>query len=797
MKSLLHILGCLLVTFGVHAQLYVSTGAGLYIADGGVVTVSSTNVTLNNDISGAGSGRLLITGTTQQQLNNSGYAVWGLEVNNTSGAIINGNLNVQGPLTLTNGALLVNGNILTASNTITCTNGTLSGSTTSSFVVATSSGDAGTVNFLQSSTGNFFNNLTINCAGAVTLGNTVKVAGTLTLTAGRLNTGGNLILTSTADSTAMVAQVTGATINGTVTVERYIPAHRAWRLLTAPLSQTGAIYNNWQNGGVADDTTGVVIFKPHANGADGYTAGGNEASMEYYDEMQDNWFDVANTNVTSLGNNKASAANHAYSLFITGPYGANATIASGAQPTTLRVSGLLQTGPQTFTYTPGKDHYILTGNPYASPVDLANVVNNATGVYQQFWTWDPNRSGTSVGGYVTFTWNGTSYVNDMTGQTLQTTVLQSGEAFFTQANTTGTVSIPFTEADKTNASTSTNGVFFAPMPDASSLLRVALNKNISNTMTPVDGVLSLYNSGYKKDATDDAAKLYNYDENLSIRISDNYIAIQKAPLPKEGDSLWLDVYAMKANSNYSFTLTPQKLPNTLQAWIVDKYLNTKTPVDLTATSDITFTTTADKTSYSETRFVVVFATQGALASTLTNVKAWQQDKNIQVEWTTATEQGIQQYVAEKSNDGASFKQTGLAVTPRNTGKTEVYDLTDNDPVTGDNYYRIKVITKDAATAYSNVVMVKILKGKPAFTVSPNPVQKSQQLHVTYANMEAGKYALILYGNDCKKVLQRSVTLDGTSTTQTINLPLSLATATYRLVLMDEKGHSWSQQVIVD
>ena len=639
-------------------------------------------------------------------------------------------------------------------------------------------------------------NLTVNnTAGVVLFSGATRVLGTYTPQAGTLNANGKLVMASTAAGTSNIAQGSGNYLTGGITVERYIPARRAWRMLTAPLSQTGTIYNNWQNGGIADGTSGAVIFKPHASGTDGYTAGGGEASMEYYDEVQDKWLDVANTNATSLGNNNTSAANQAYAMFITGPYGSN-TIANGSAATTLSASGLPQTGNQTFTYTPGNSHYMLTGNPYASPVDLTTVINNATGIAQQFWTWDPNRLGTSVGGYVTFTKVGSNYISDMDGQTLQTTVLQSGEAFFTQANTAGTVSIPFTEADKANASTSNNGVFFAPTPNAFSLLRVALNKNINNTMTPIDGVLALYNSGYQKDATDDVAKLYNYDENLSLRISNNYIAIQKAPLPQEGDSLWLDVYAMKAKNSYSFTFKPQNIPTTVQAWIVDRYLNTKTPVDLVTNTDVAFTTTADKPSYAETRFVVVFAESGTLATVMTKLKAWQQDKTVQVEWTTATEQGIQQYITERSPDGQTFTQIGAAVQPRNTQHAETYNITDLQPNTGDNYYRIKVQSKDAATAYSNVVLVKMQKGKATFLIYPNPVIRKQQLHFVMQNMDAGKYTLQLFGSDGKQLMQKTMQYDGNTATQQLKLPLSIATGSYRLVLLDEKGNEYVQQVMV-
>jgi len=642
------------------------------------------------------------------------------------------------------------------------------------------------------------NNLTVNNTAGVTLFSGItRVLGVYTPTAGVLTSNGHLTLASTSNGTATVANAGSNTnyVTGTVTVERYIPAHRAWRMLTAPLSQTGTIYNNWQNGGTADGLTGAEMFRP--GGGNGFDAAGKATSIRAYDEIADNWADLANTNATSLGNNNAAAANSAFAIFITGPYGDIAHITSSSAATTLKATGLLQTGTQAFGYSAPVNHYILTGNPYASPVELTGVVNNATGISQQFWVWDANRNGTSLGGYVTFTKVGGSYISDMSaGQSQQTTVLQSGEAFFTQASS-ATQSISFNENDKADISNSTNGVFFGPAPtEPISLLRIALNRGINNTMQPVDGAVAIYNSSYNKDASDDAAKLFNYDENLSIRSGNNYAAIQKAPLPVTGDSMWLDVYAMKAKANYSFTFTPQDMPATVQAYIVDNYLQTSTPLDLTQTATINFETGTDKGSYAETRFVVVFAKQGTLATVVTTLKAWPLAKGIQVEWQTATEQGIQQYQAERSADGQTFTKMGTTVQPRNSNNTETYNITDQQPNAGDNYYRIKVQSKDGTAVYSNVVLVKMQKGKAGISIYPNPVIRKQQLHLTLQNMAAGKYTLQLFGSDGKQLMQKTMQYDGQTTTQQLNLPLSIATGSYRLVLLDEKGNEWKQQVVV-
>ena len=113
--------------------------------------------------------------------------------------------------------------------------GTISGSMTSNLsIIGTEGGNIG-LSFTPMA--NMLNNFTVNRSGTgsmATLNNALEVYNVLTLTTGTLNTGGMLTLKSTAANTARVAPVSGA-IMGDVTVERYIPARRAWRILSAPV----------------------------------------------------------------------------------------------------------------------------------------------------------------------------------------------------------------------------------------------------------------------------------------------------------------------------------------------------------------------------------------------------------------------------------------------------------------------------------------------------------------------------------------------------------------------------------
>jgi hypothetical protein len=580
-------------------------------------------------------------------------------------------------------------------------------------------------------------------------------------------------------------------------------------LLTAPLSNTGSLYSNWQNNGVATDTSGVDIWSPTGTGSagNGELHGGGAPSAEFYNYALNNgdgggWEGLTDTKNTLLSSTAASAANNAFALFVTGPYGSNKISPStGDTATTLMATGQLQTGTQVFNYgNIPTGNYILTGNPYASPVDFAGIGASgaATGnIYNTMWVWDAQRAGTSYGGYVMFNYDAVTGTYDQdidASQTQQTSIIQSGQAFFVQAvNNTQPVKVTFNETDKAGAANITNSVFFAPQPAAVQQLRIVLN----NTGQPEDGVLLKFGDVYSKRLTDDGNKLFDYDENLSIRVDTNYLGIERMPLPQATDTINLDLYALKARGNYSFTFMPQNLPaNTLHAWLVDQYLNSATPLSLSSTTGVPFTTSTDTASYREERFIVVFSTAGTLATLVTSLQAWQQGTGAEVEWTAGNEEDVKQYQAEKCTDGQNFAALSVPVKPLNKGVTATYKVFDGTPAEGSNYYRIKIQHKDGTIAYTKVAEVKFNKANAAFRVYPNPAQHGMQINLLVSNMAAGKYQLLLLSSDGRKIMERSLALESGFATQGVALPGSVAAGSYSIILLDAKGHQWTQQLII-
>lgn len=82
------------------------------------------------------------------------------------------------------------------------------------------------------------------------------------------------------------------------------------------------------------------------------------------------------------------------------------------------------------------------------------------------------------------------------------------------------------------------------------------------------------------------------------------------------------------------------------------------------------------------------------------------NNSVRLFWKTEVEEGIKEYVVERSADGTSFatigKQTGMKV----NGSS--YTFTDMQPYKS-NYYRLKIAKEDGSYEYSQIIAAKVCK----------------------------------------------------------------------------------------
>ncbi len=482
---------------------------------------------------------------------------------------INGNSNKH--------ILDLNAYTLTVQGSITALGSNMEASNASSTLIMQGSSSQTIPEFLFIN--NTIANLQINNASGVTLGGPTNLTHKLTLSAGTLYTNDYLTFKSNASTTAMVDQITYSNaISGNVTVEKYFPARRAYRLVSSPITSTTSIKANWQEG--VNNTS--ILNYPNNNydpnpgfgthiagstsGSNGFdaTQTGNP-SLFIYNNTTQSWSSISNTNSNTL------TAGNPYRLMVRGSRSVNINQPDNNPTptnTTLRSTGTLSTGNVSISglsSTAGASNFV--GNPYQCAVDMNTLLNASSNLNKTYYyVWDPSLN--TRGAYVT--------VNVTTNSNAQSSsankYLQPGQSCFllTSTSPTATPSFTFTEASKYATVLNTAYFFEIPIEDENQI-KISLNSKDSNFLT--DATLINFNHLYQfKNNDKHAPKVINLDETVATNLNGWKLAVQCRTIPKSLEiiPIFIDKYR---STNYQLKLDIKGLEFT-KIKLFDKYLKT-------------------------------------------------------------------------------------------------------------------------------------------------------------------------------------------------------------------------------
>jgi len=162
--------------------------------------------------------------------------------------------------------------------------------------------------------------------------------------------------------------------------------------------------------------------------------------------------------------------------------------------------------------------------------------------------------------------------------------------------------------------------------------------------------------------------------------------------------------------------------------------------------------------------------------------AYQKGSGVQTNWTSLNEININHYEVQRSSNAADFNTIG-SVQALDNGQTSInYNFTDANPVTGNNYYRIKIFGNDGTITYTNIDVVNIGGGPGSINIYPNPVT-NHLFTVQFTNIPAGKYTMEVYNTLGQKIITQSLEHFGGSASQTILLPSGTAKGEYYVQLL--------------
>ncbi|MCL6461287.1 MAG: T9SS type A sorting domain-containing protein [Flavobacterium micromati] len=478
-------------------------------------------------------------------------------------------------------------------------------------------------------------NLVVNANCSISGSGKVLVSDLLDIPNGStINVTDNLItLVSNSVNTARVATLpNGSSLVGKVTVQRFLPnIGRNWRLLTAPVkgSSSNSVWENWQNNGIFNGSDiGADIWGPDGslnasdNGStltvntigNGLSLINNSSyNLRKFDNALGTFSNVANTLSQPLF---TAAINQGYLAFLSHPFLGATNLEgvgnSGSVQTTLSASGQLITGDVTYS-TIGSNKFYLIGNPYASPLDFKLILDDVsnTGV-NKLWIIDPT---IGLGSYVN--WDKTVGYSNAATSFIDSTILQSGQAFFVRASS-ATTTLTIREAHKSDAisNTTLNRVSSSKIKSDVALFRALLEKEERNLYRNVDGcVAALYDGGNNSLDVNDGRKISNPGENLAIFTDSFSLSIEHREAIVDNDFLTLRISDAVVGNNYKLKLYTSNFVYSGVAYLEDLYSGVITDLPLNGSIfEYKFKVTNDELSTGK-RFKIVFKRQGSLGTT--------------------------------------------------------------------------------------------------------------------------------------------------------------------------------------
>ncbi|MFT5762859.1 MAG: hypothetical protein ACI8X3_000274 [Saprospiraceae bacterium] len=108
---------------------------------------------------------------------------------------------------------------------------------------------------------------------------------------------------------------------------------------------------------------------------------------------------------------------------------------------------------------------------------------------------------------------------------------------------------------------------------------------------------------------------------------------------------------------------------------------------------------------------------------LTEFTAKPINRQVLLEWTTASEIQNAYFTIQRSADGSNFENIGRVAGNGNATVISNYDFLDEKPFTGSNYYRLGQTDYDGTETFSAIRNVRFESTDTAIKIIPNPVTK--------------------------------------------------------------------------
>ncbi|MEP6951229.1 MAG: T9SS type A sorting domain-containing protein, partial [Ginsengibacter sp.] len=152
-----------------------------------------------------------------------------------------------------------------------------------------------------------------------------------------------------------------------------------------------------------------------------------------------------------------------------------------------------------------------------------------------------------------------------------------------------------------------------------------------------------------------------------------------------------------------------------------------------------------------------------------SVRAFEKQLSIGIEWKVASELNINKYIVERSGDGVAFNSIGETSAGGGSSNIITYNLLDQNPFEGNNFYRVSAVNKDGRLSYSPIVKISSGKGKEGISIYPNPVIKDGRLSLELQDLQKDTYIMTMHNQQGQLVMKQVIEHGGGISVQPVTL----------------------------
>jgi hypothetical protein len=168
------------------------------------------------------------------------------------------------------------------------------------------------------------------------------------------------------------------------------------------------------------------------------------------------------------------------------------------------------------------------------------------------------------------------------------------------------------------------------------------------------------------------------------------------------------------------------------------------------------------------------------------------DHTVTLDWNTQLEINFSHFTIQRSADGANWSAIGTVQAKGNSAVQTDYSFTDEQPLTGTNFYRLALVNMDGTYIYSDV---KVMQSATIARISffPNPAHD-------YVNVSlggtTGSQVTILLTSISGRLMQEKTAATGNGSVVTFSIQ-DIASGMYFLTVVHADGTRESSPVLIN